>query len=350
LEAEALMQDGFEEAARFAEQAMARMAAEQIAPTPANFSLWYAHYSGRAPDLSRAIDILSSNRQGFDEARSAELYDRFIGSNRENEAVRAAGESIQTMLAHLASLLEDHGSGTSRYGEALEEIRGRLNPSLGVDQLRALVGLIANETRKMLVHNESLQSQLSTSSEQLADLKRNLDHVRREAVTDALTGLYNRKHFDGELRRAAAAAMELDEPVSLLMVDIDHFKRFNDTWGHTVGDTVLALVARTLGDCIGERETAARYGGEEFAIIAPGLGAAAAAHLGERIRDSVSKKQVVNRSKNQSLGQITLSVGVAEYRPGEPLSALVHRADEALYTAKRQGRNRVITAGEATPA
>ena len=99
-----------------------------------------------------------------------------------------------------------------------------------------------------------------------------------------------------------------------------------------------------LRDCIGPSETAARYGGEEFAVIVPDTRLAAAAEMGERIREAVSQKQVVNRSRNQSLGTSTLSVGVAEYEPGEPLPILVQRADEALYAAKRQGRNRVVTA------
>ncbi|WP_207476951.1 GGDEF domain-containing protein [Arenibaculum pallidiluteum] len=359
MDREGLTEDGLEAATRLAEQAMARMARERVAPTPENFAVWYAHYSGRAPDLSRAIEILASSGQAFSTQRSADLYDRFVGGRRETEAVRAAGLSIQTMLDELLSQLEAFDSGTSRYGAVLETARGRLDPGGGsvggaamgpggVDQLRQLLALVAGETRRMVDQNQSLQSQLSSSNEQLSELRRNLDNVRREAVTDALTGLFNRKHFDGELRRLATEAMEVGAPVSLLMIDIDHFKRFNDTWGHTVGDTVLALVARTIRDCIRDTEMAARYGGEEFAVIAPGTDLAMAVRMGERIRDAVSKKQVVNRSRNQSLGSITLSVGIAEYRPGEPLAALVQRADEALYAAKRQGRDQVVSAAQPT--
>lgn len=334
-------QDGFDRAVQVAERAMARMAAERVPPTPSNYSVWYTHYSGRDPDLSRTIDILASNRQAFTVERTAELYDRFIGSRRETEAVRAAGESIQAALGRLMSLVESHGDGTSRYGEALQDFSGRLESGLGIDQLRTLLGTIVAETRAMLDQNETLQTQLSTSSEELAELRRNLDDVRREAITDSLTNLFNRKHFDSELRGAATAAMETGRPLSLLMVDIDFFKRFNDQHGHTVGDHVLALVARTLTDCIGEKDVAARYGGEEFAIILSERPAGEAVTVAERIRETVASKKVVNRSRNQTLGTITLSVGVAEFMPGEPLATLIHRADEALYAAKRGGRNRV---------
>jgi diguanylate cyclase len=343
VDAESLMQDDVEVASRVAEAVMKRLGEERVAPTPENFTLWYTHFSGRAPDLSRAIDILSSNRQSFDAARSSELYERYVGSGREAGSIRAAGVAIQALIDQLASILGAHDTGTTRYGEVLEAVRDRLDPALGPDHLTAILGLIAGETRKMMDHNRILQSQLSTSGEQLAEMRRNLDDVRREAVTDGLTGLRNRKHFDGEVRRAAADAMEIGEPLSLMMVDIDHFKRFNDTWGHATGDTVLALVARTLGDCVGEREIACRYGGEEFAIIAPGLTLDRAAALGERIRAAVSSRQVFNRSRNLSLGQVTLSVGISEFDPGEPLASWIQRADDALYAAKREGRNRVVS-------
>jgi diguanylate cyclase len=337
-------EDGFDQATTIAEQSMARMAAERVPPTPENFALWYAHYSGRAPELSRSIGMLEGGRQDFTRERTEELYDRFVGNSRETEAVRAAGETIQAALSRLMSLMESHGDGTSRYGEALQDFSGRLESGLGIDQLRILLGTVVAETSGMLEQNRALQTQLSNAGEQLAELRRNLDSVRRQAITDGLTGLFNRKHFDEVLTEAAGRASAGGRPLSLLMIDIDFFKKFNDQHGHTVGDHVLALVARTLSECISPQDTAARYGGEEFAIVAPGLRAREAAALGERIRETVASKRVVNRARNQSLGTITLSVGVAVLEPGEVHAALVQRADGALYAAKRQGRNRVVVA------
>lgn len=340
-------EDDFDRATAVAGQSMARMAAEGVPPTPENFALWYAHYSGRVPELSRSIEMLEGSRQDFTRERTAELYDRFLGNARETEAVRAAGETIQTALNHLMSLVESHGDGTSRYGEALQDFSGRLESGLGIDQLRILLGTIVAETGGMLEQNRALQTQLSRSGEQLAELRRNLDSVRRQAITDGLTGLFNRKHFDEVLAEAADRAGKTGRPLSLLMIDIDFFKKFNDQHGHTVGDHVLALVARTLSDSISGQDTAARYGGEEFAVVAPGLRAREAAALGQRIRETVASKRIVNRSRNQSLGTITLSVGVAALEAGERLTTLVQRADGALYAAKRQGRNRVVVAAGA---
>jgi diguanylate cyclase len=162
-------------------------------------------------------------------------------------------------------------------------------------------------------------------------------------MTDALTGIANRKHFDQALRAAATEAMEGGTPLSLAIIDIDHFKKFNDTYGHVMGDHALRLVARTLTDCIHRRDTAARFGGEEFAIVMPGTSGPAAAVLAERIRVSLASKRVIKRLTNETLGTITLSLGVATYEPGEPLRRLIQRADSALYLAKRTGRNRAVS-------
>jgi diguanylate cyclase len=126
------------------------------------------------------------------------------------------------------------------------------------------------------------------------------------------------------------------------MTDIDHFKKFNDNYGHTIGDHVLALVARTVKECIRSSDTAVRYGGEEFAVILPNIRIADAIRVAEQIRTAVASKKVVNRSKNITLGTITLSVGVARYVPGESVGDLIKRADAGLYAAKRTGRNRVV--------
>ena len=130
----------------------------------------------------------------------------------------------------------------------------------------------------------------------------------------------------------------------MLLLDIDLFKNFNDSFGHQVGDQVLRLVARTLTDNVKGRDIAARYGGEEFAILLPDTPAAAGMRVAESLRKSMESRDIVNKATNQSLGRITLSIGVAEYAPGESIEEIVTRADAALYDAKRTGRNKVVAA------
>ena len=165
----------------------------------------------------------------------------------------------------------------------------------------------------------------------------------RDALTDTLTGIGNRKCFDQAIGQAITAAMETGDALSLIMADLDHFKKFNDTHGHQIGDQVLRLVGRTLVQCVKGQDTAARYGGEEFAIILPTTNILGGRAVAENIRGTVASKKVVRKDSGKALGEITLSLGVASYRPGEPIADLIRRADEALYIAKKDGRNRVNT-------
>ncbi|MDR3516297.1 MAG: GGDEF domain-containing protein [Azospirillaceae bacterium] len=333
--------DDRERAAEIARQAVDRMAAEALPPTPDNFTIWYNYYSDQNPELRRAIDILHSNKQLFTPDRVEEIFRRFIGPDQHEETVQQTLLRLQAALASLATLLGEKSADAGRYSVVLNSFSGVLTQRPRLDDLRDALDQILLATEAMVEQNARLQTQLNASSAHMAELEHNLVRVRRESLTDPLTGLYNRKHFDASLSAAAAAAMESGQSLSLLMVDIDHFKLFNDRFGHIIGDHVLALVAQILTDCIKGRDTATRYGGEEFAIILPDTHLQDSVKVAEQIRTTVASRRVVNRSNNQRLGLITLSVGCAEYEPGEPLRALVHRADEALYAAKRAGRNRV---------
>jgi len=330
-----------EEATNWAGQAMARIAAESLAPTPQHFTLWYTFYSGHAPDLTHAVNALMAAQRPFTPERMEELYKKFFSFDREEQMVRDAGKRIQGALGQLLDLLRSSGADSARYGKALQVFSTRLEVP-GMEQLRGLVDAIAAETKIVTLQNQKLQIQLQSSSAQMDELRRSLDSVRQEASTDALTGLPNRRQFDQALHEAADRSNQTGAPLCLLMVDIDHFKRFNDSYGHTVGDHVLALVARTMKECIRNTDTPARYGGEEFGVILPSSQLHDAVRIAEQIRLAVASKKVVNRAKNQSLGTITLSVGATQFIHGEDLADLIRRADDGLYTAKRTGRNRVV--------
>jgi diguanylate cyclase len=184
---------------------------------------------------------------------------------------------------------------------------------------------------------------LQASRDDIEALQRDLDDVRREALLDPLTKIYNRKAFDDGLGRAVGRARETGGHLCLLLVDIDYFKRFNDTWGHQTGDQVLRLVAMTLKSNIKGKDIAARYGGEEFAAILPDTDLEGAVTLADNIRRAIQAKELLKRSTNEKLGRVTASFGVATYRPGDTPSSLIERADRCLYAAKHQGRNKVIS-------
>jgi diguanylate cyclase len=197
--------------------------------------------------------------------------------------------------------------------------------------------------------SRTLEERLSQASGEVAELRQNLEVVRREALTDPLTGIPNRKLFESRLREAARNAVETSEPLALLMLDIDHFKRFNDTYGHQLGDQVLRLVAKTLADGVKGRDTPARFGGEEFVIVLPQTRLENAVTLAEQIRRTMARHKVVRKDTGEEYGVIALSVGASVYRPGEDLADLIRRADAALYHAKHTGRNRVVAEDDVPP-
>ena len=217
-----------------------------------------------------------------------------------------------------------------------------MTPTVSAGDLQQMVARILAETQRMAEHNRALEHHLNHSAGEMESLRRDLVNTRKEAMTDALTGIANRKYFDAKLRETAAATMETGEALSLLLVDIDHFKSFNDRYGHQAGDQVLAIVAHSLTNAIKGQDTVARYGGEEFGIILPHTELHGATALAEHICTAMAARHIRRKSTAQDFGSVTLSIGVAEYRLGEPLSVLIDRADAALYRAKGDGRNRAV--------
>jgi diguanylate cyclase len=214
--------------------------------------------------------------------------------------------------------------------------------------LKVLIDGVITATRAMEARSKTLEIQLQTSSREVNELRDRLESVRKEALTDQLTGVANRKAFDNELQESIDRAIETGEPLSLVMCDIDHFKAFNDTWGHQTGDQVLRLVANCLSENVKGRDTAARYGGEEFAVILPQTQLAGAVNLANQIRAKVESKKLVKKSTGDILGIITISCGVTQFDPNETTEDFVRRADQCLYAAKRTGRNRVVSETQIT--
>jgi len=185
----------------------------------------------------------------------------------------------------------------------------------------------------------------STLALQTAIDIRRVTLLEKENITDSLTGLYNRRYLDRRLEEEFARAKRYSLPFSILMVDIDHFKKINDNYGHQAGDLVLSYLGKLILDAIRTSDIAARYGGEELLVIAPNTRTLPAGELAERLRQHIESHELVLTSeatKRQAI-HITVSIGVATYGPRmDSFRKLVQDADEALYLAKQEGRNRVI--------
>lgn len=329
------------QASEYAKRALEEMRLRAIKPNPNNFAVWYVFASGRLLDLNRAIGVLDDAGEAFSDSRNAEIFDRFLSTARKEAAVAEATGELTDHMTHVLDNMSVANKGTDAYGEALGKAISSLGRIDAAQDAKATIAEALESTRHMAALNKALEKDLQNSSVEIGRLREDLESLRQEAYTDGLTGIGNRKRFDQALRQSIVSAMEKGTPLCLMMIDIDYFKQFNDTYGHQIGDEVLRLLAKTLRENVKGQDTPARYGGEEFSIILPNTHLDNALILAEQIRKAVSSKKVRNLRTGEDLGQITVSIGVSAFEPGEPINQFIGRADGAMYMAKNSGRNRV---------
>lgn len=226
------------------------------------------------------------------------------------------------------------GSITSAYVKALEpSILLRVDEDTFWRLIRASHEFCAN---MMMM----LAARMRTNNYSIVEGNRLQGKYKREAITDGLTGIYNRAWLNKKLPSLVNRADRDQHPLSMFMLDVDHFKRFNDRYGHAAGDAVLRLVAEVVSTNVRPLDLAARYGGEEFCVILPYTNASGARLAAERLIKVLADARMPEQ-ENESLPNITVSIGVASIKSGEKWESLIKRADEALYLAKKNGRNRI---------
>jgi diguanylate cyclase len=184
---------------------------------------------------------------------------------------------------------------------------------------------------------------LKETTDELEALQKEFEQAKTASLVDFLTGVANRKAFDDKLAKCASEASTDKSDLCLLLIDIDHFKKFNDDYGHIVGDEVLKFVTKKTKEIVRGRDFLARFGGEEFVVILPQTPLSGAKTVAENIRAFFSEAKLTAVATSKKLGKVTVSIGAALYRPGEPLETFINRSDQALYLAKNSGRNRVAT-------
>lgn len=330
-----------ERAKEIASEAFARIEQENLPATPDIFELWYAYYSGEFAEITRAVDIIVAQKFNLTTERCRELHRRLLNSDRSKETLQKAEEIVSSTLSDVDEMVSSVRTSNQDFTGSFENTTARLEQAQNPEELKKIAQQMILETQKMIQENQSLEEKLQKSSSTMQELKIEMETVRKEAFTDGLTGIANRKKFDLEIVRLISEGRDNETPTSIVVIDIDHFKGFNDTYGHQVGDQVLRLVARTLHDGLKGRDFPARYGGEEFVIILPETSSENAGKVADTLREAVMGKEIVNRATGEKLSRVTISAGVAELGDEETPKEWIERADKALYRAKRKGRNRV---------
>ncbi|KKC38877.1 hypothetical protein WH87_07375 [Devosia epidermidihirudinis] len=313
-----------------------------IPPYPQFYELFYTYATGVNPSLNNRINAIFRNGTSPSSDLAETLYEEFLKSDVDDRLTNVS-ERMTARIDAVHDAIDTAMTSATAYSGSLESATDDLEQALSPESFRALASRLLNETRRMQDTNRALEQQLQSSRDDIAALQRDLDDARRESMLDPLTKIANRKSFDEGMDVAIADASRTGDPLCLMMLDIDHFKNFNDTYGHQTGDQVLRLVAMLLKSNIKGKDLAARYGGEELVAILPSTDVEGAVIVAENIRKAIQAKELLKRSTNEKLGRITASFGVAAFQPSDTPASLIERADRCLYAAKHAGRNRVVS-------
>lgn len=332
--------ESFELSTQLGRQALPLVEELKIPATPISYAVFYEYFSGHNPGLNKAVDLLRKNADVLTAERVQLLYETYINPSI-NQVIKdlreVAGDLFKTTQGNIARAHEE----SKQYQSDLDMGARQLEEAKDRKEWQLITQRLIEETRQMQNNSKRLTQELSNVYSELDELRQECHQVRQESMSDPLTGLKNRRAFDTEIEKYCARVRKDKSPLSLLMVDIDHFKQINDTYGHVTGDRVLRWVATMIKETVRDADVVARYGGEEFAILLPDTMLDGAEHIGENICRRVNSQTLKNSDQGQKIGKITVSLGLARYRTSESVEQFICRADEALYLAKSNGRNQL---------
>lgn len=321
-------------------RAIELMRAYSVAATPRAYEIWYTFVTGLKPQLNESIKALIAEKQMLSGEDIDQLHEHYFAQLDLDHHADRASSGMLIELRKVMDLIEAALGSTARYNNSLETLNDDLKVDVEGPKLREIVGTLIEATRAVAASNQQLESRLHASRDEIDNLRKVLQAVRIESLTDALTGIANRKHFETMLASHVAQSQIEKTTLMLIVIDIDHFKQFNDKFGHLTGDQVLRLVAAAMREDVDRESTFARFGGEEFAILLPGADEASAFACAEAIRKNVMGRELLKRSSGESLGRVTISLGIAQLRAADTVSTFLERADLCMYRAKKSGRNR----------
>ncbi|MDH1470548.1 MULTISPECIES: GGDEF domain-containing protein [unclassified Shewanella] len=326
-------------AAQILRLAVPQMSALDIPVTPENYTVWYEYFAQSNLDLNRAIDGFLANKVVFTKEVNTSLYKNFI-QEKSPEVIENVQIETQILINSLISKISQLTQGTEAFSSTLVDFGLQLQSTPDVCTLNQLVGGVIDEMQNLLINNQNMEQSLTAMGQEVQNLKSEMENLSLAAMTDQLTSLHNRRAYEIAIQDHIHRAEEQQTRCSLLLIDIDRFKLFNDTYGHQVGDKVLAYVALALKQCVRGDDFVARYGGEEFVVVLPNTHFHDALQVAETLRERISERRLaIGKDKKLSLGAITVSIGLASLQKGDDAETLFSRADKALYEAKSDGRN-----------
>ncbi|MGB1198456.1 MAG: GGDEF domain-containing protein [Thalassotalea sp.] len=324
----------YKEAQVLSERTLAFIENHELTPSPVNYSVIFL-YASNHTELKLTIEKQLSSKGQIDDTFIEAMYNEYLSetSNIENIILSPLESTLNKTLNKIDTQVVNEKEITLN----LEKVDSALNKLSHNKPLKALISFIKNLMNTSQGQRKTLTDELTQTYAEVKLLRSQLNESKEQAALDALTGLLNRRGWQSKLQD-----FDLDQVHSTIAIDIDHFKRINDGFGHAVGDKVIQLIANVIKKSITTNDIAARIGGEEFVIVVKNKSTTFAESIAEKIRTSVEKLRLVQKHNNTSLPPISVSLGVAELSERETWDSLFERADKAMYQAKQQGRNRCI--------
>ena len=324
-----------------AKKVLLEMGQKGVVLTPENYEVWFEYCTGSNESLTAHINEIVSSGKTFTAEINKDLYDMFFGKGKEERIVTKIHLGIQKILKHILHEILGQSNSITHYSKKLNKYLCQLDSERELSEIRQIVKDIIKDTTTMEESSRTLQQQLKKATAEAQDLKQNLEKSEREMLIDILTGVCNRKAFDKKINEFYDRFKKKNDFFSVIMLDIDLFKKLNDSYGHRIGDEVLALVGARLKECVKGKDFIARYGGDEFIVLLPMTTLKQTTIVAENIRKDMIEKQLKLKKTGEKIGSISVSMGVSQIHSSDTINSVIERADEALYLAKSAGGNNI---------
>ncbi|MCP3870126.1 MAG: GGDEF domain-containing protein [Gammaproteobacteria bacterium] len=331
--------DDYSKASEYLRMALSLLSSHKIPPSPVNYQLGYECIAGRNEALKSNLEQLLEQPAPPNDEDLWNLYRRFC--LQDEKALEVIRQELRNVILNIQGDFKKTGGELNRYSNTLNRFANILEQPLSEQAMSLEVQKVLEDTREVKQTHNNTEEQISSVLSEMESMRQELQEVKTESMTDGLTGISNRRALDTTLEKSILEAREQNHTFCMLLGDIDHFKHFNDSHGHLVGDKVLRFVASTLTKCTKGNDFVARFGGEEFAVILPKTDMNGARVVAEHIRKAISSGDLKDRRTGSSYGRITISIGVAQFSADDLPHTLLQRTDDALYRAKQRGRNRI---------
>ncbi|MGD2117796.1 MAG: GGDEF domain-containing protein [Chromatiales bacterium] len=329
----------------WSDTAIAFLQKHDIVVNPVCFIVAYEYARGRRGELRSRIDQYLDSGKPLNAHVLRDLFEELCLNHGEDQADGYIAD-LQQLLFQVLEGVSSASHGAENYHEILQRQASELHTNPDLADLKRIAANLLDATSRAIEDSDTLREHLHKAEENAARLQQQVEQLQEEAARDALTGLYNRNALSRKLNELLDESETIGYQLSVLMMDIDHFKLFNDHYGHPIGDQVIRRVSDTMLKVAREDDFAARYGGEEFTILLPNTSLDDAVEIAGRVNRAIAEITLIKRNTKERLPNVTVSLGAACFRPGDTDDSLLSRADRALYLAKQTGRNRVMTETE----